>query len=267
MNVFGIVLLVASDFDLLKPPLRKRNVCRAQVTVQVGVSEPHSSRQRVNPLDLALLSGKHIVDDFHDPVVVAVPDTSISVAGHLIMVLCHGSRDGVGMQVSPRRGVDKPDYTAILEELEWCIGIVVSFIPGWGHDEVVVVVLVVITSDLLLIRSYGKRLNMRMQQSTSIAEILNRNLGSDSNFERRFCKVVASQMSLEQRAHLRVTGTGTVQDHKVELEAEGVDAEWNQNETKSSRYPVLEVGHLAESRRISSCVLATNESWNHLWHS
>jgi hypothetical protein len=53
----------------------------------------------------------------------------------------------------------------------------------------------------------------------------------------------------------------------VELEAEGVDAEWNQNETKSSRYPVLEVGHLAESRRISSCVLGTNESWTHLWHS
>lgn len=219
MNVFGIVLLVASDLDLLETPLRKRNICCAQVTIQVGVSEPHSSGQCVNPLDLALLPGKHIVDDFHDPVVVAVPDTSISVAGHFIMVLCHGSRDSVGMQVSSGRGVNKPNHTAILKELEWCIGIVVPFVPGRGHNEIVVVVLVVVTSDLLLIRSYRERLDMRMQQSTSVAEILDRNLGSDGDFERRFCKVVASQMSLEQGAHLRVTGTGTIENHKVELEA------------------------------------------------
>lgn len=116
-----------------------------------------------------------------------------------------------------------------------------------------------ITGDLLLIGTHGESLHVRMQQSTSISKVLDGDFGSNRDFERRFGKVVAFQVGLEERAHLCISGSGSVKNQKVKLEAKGVDAERNQDEANSSGYPMFKVGHLTQ-RHLSAEVYAGQTS-------
>lgn len=142
-------------------------------------------------LDLALATLDHVVNDFDHPVVIAVAKGGVAVSGNFVMVLGHGRRDGVGVQVSSSRGVNEPYNATVLQELERCFGVIFSIFPRRRHHEIVVVVFVVVTSDLLLVGTHGECLHMRMQQSTSIPKVLDGNLGSDGDLERGLGKVVA----------------------------------------------------------------------------
>lgn len=219
MRVLRVVLLVTGYLDLLPTPLRQRHIGGLEVTTQDLMPEPQPRRQRVNTFDVLLVAQDHVVDDLDDPVVVIIADRQVTVGGNFKVLLGHGRREGVRVDIPGRSGMYDPQHVAVLDVLNLAIRVQGRAAPRWVDNKVIIGILVVVTSDLLLIRSYRERLDMRMQQSTSVAEILDRNLGSDGDFERRFCKVVASQMSLEQGAHLRVTGTGTIENHKVELEA------------------------------------------------
>ena len=56
--------------------------------------------------------------------------------------------------------------------------------------------------------------------------------------KRRRGKVVANQVGLEQGAHLRISGTGVVQDQEVYLERAHVNQDWQDDETCYTGTPV-----------------------------
>ena len=62
--------------------------------------------------------------------------------------------------------------------------------------------------------------------------------GVDGLTERIPGEIVSNKICLEQGAHLRVSGTGMVQDEKVDLESYHVDDNRGNNETSNAGPPV-----------------------------
>jgi len=77
--------------------------------------------------------------------------------------------------------VRETDDISVLEEAECTIGIKRLFAPGEGDDPFVVVIFVVVTSNLLLLRTDRIRLDMRVKQASSVANIFQGDFGSKSN--------------------------------------------------------------------------------------
>lgn len=178
MNVVDVVLLIARHLDLLEPPLRKHRVGSSNVASRVLMPEPQSSRQRMNPLDVLLLALSRIVHDLDDPVVVRVSDGSVPVARDLVVELGDGSGDGMGVEVSSCRSVDESNDVVVLEEANVAgVGDGLGF-PGRSDDPLVVVVLVVVAGDLLLVRSDGVGLDVRVKKSSSVSDVFKGEFGS-----------------------------------------------------------------------------------------
>ena len=246
VNVVDVVLLVARDLDLLESPLRENSVGRSNVASRVLMSEPQSSRQRVDLLDVLLLSLSRIVDDLDDPVVVRVSDGSVPVARDLVVELADGSGDGMRVEVSSCRSVNESNDVVVLEESEVAgIGERLGF-PGRSDDPLVVVVLVVVAGDLLLVRTDGVGLDVRVKKPSSVSDVFEgelRSVGSlcrtrrersqkvsylkggveEERTKRVLSEVVSVEVGLEERAHLRVSRTRVSEDEEVKLEAEEVD--------------------------------------------
>ena len=182
----------------------------------------------MDPIKLMPAAAEEIVNDFDDPVVVRVADGRVAVARHFVVQLGDGRRDRMRVQVAAGRGVDEPDRVAVAEVDDLALFEVdrIGF-PRRRHEPLVVLVLVVVARDLLLLRTDGVRLGMRVQQPAAVAHVLQGQLGPERRLERVLRKVVAVQVRLEERRHLRVARTGAVQDQEVDLERQGVDAEWN----------------------------------------
>lgn len=64
-------------------------------------------------------------------------------------------------------------------------------------------------------------------------------------------KVVAVQVCLEQRRHLRVARSGAIEDEEVQLEAEHVDRERERNQAHAASYPVADVDFLEARGNVS----------------
>ena len=71
-----------------------------------------------------------------------------------------GGRDRMGVQVSQGRRMSQTNDVAFLEEPERGIGIIGRFVPPRQNKPVVIIVLVVVTSDLLLERANGEGLDV-----------------------------------------------------------------------------------------------------------
>lgn len=110
--------------------------------------------------------------------------------------------------------------------------------PGRGDEPLVVLVLVVVASDLLLLGADGVGLDVRVEKSSAVAHVLEREARAEGGFckasksaggqkrerdgrrtERVASKIVPFEVSLEEGAHLRVAGSRLVEDNEVELEA------------------------------------------------
>ena len=140
---------------------------------------------------------------------------------------------------------------AILEQFDGTLRIEGDIAPRRIDPEVVVVVFIMITRDLLLKGSDRISLHVRMQQPSTITVILERELGSISDFQGRLGKVISTQMSLEERAHLRIPWAAPVENHEVQLERHGVDAEGDYDETKTSRQPVSKINSLSKGQLVN----------------
>ena len=172
MRVSGVVLLLAADLDLLEAPLRQDGVRSAQVASQHLVAESHASSQRMDVLNL--LSSLQVVHDLDDPVVLFVADGRVTVARNFVVQLRDRGGDGVGVQIASRRSVLQTNDIAILKEADWALWVIRWLIPSWKKDPIVVVILIMITSDLLLSGAGWVRLDVRMEETTAVADILQR---------------------------------------------------------------------------------------------
>lgn len=166
--------------------------------------------------------------------------------------------------------VDESDPITILEESDGRFGVIWRFIPGRHDVKVIIIILVVVAGDLLLIGADRVGLDVGVEKTSSVAVVLERELGPESNFcankgksisiyrgtkpprihtKRTLCKIVSSKMRLEQRTHLRISRPRPIQDHEVDLEGGNVDAEWNEDKAEAPREPVVEVRFLWKQKR------------------
>jgi hypothetical protein len=100
VNIFWIVDLVASDFDLLESPSGQDRIRGSQITIQQLVLESHSRSERVYPSVMSILAGMGIIHNLDHPKIIVVPYRLISVAGHFMVFFRNGCSDGVRVQVS-----------------------------------------------------------------------------------------------------------------------------------------------------------------------
>lgn len=79
--------------------------------------------------------------------------------------------------------------------------------------------------------------------------------GKGRRTERVLGKVVALEVGLEEGAHLRVARARLVEDEEVDLEAQRVDAERDDDKAQDPRDPVSDVGALGRASKV-------RERWN-----
>ena len=120
-----------------------------------------------------------VIDNLHNPIIVVIPDTRVPVTRYLVVQLRHGRGDGVRVQVTASWDVAETDNVAVLEEADLIVGVVGLFVPFGEDCPLVVVILVVVAGNLLLVGADGVSLDMRMQEATSPAHVLEGDLGAE----------------------------------------------------------------------------------------
>ena len=84
------------------------------------------------------------------------------------------------------------------------------------EKPVIVGILVVVACDLLLVRTLRVGLMMRVQETTPISHIFQSRTRSVRNFEWTVLAYLGtSQVSLEKRAHLSISGAAVLEDEEV----------------------------------------------------
>lgn len=181
MRITRIILLNAADLDLFETPLRQDRVRGGQITSKRLVSEPQSGRQRMHASDMRTAALTDIVHDFNHPIIIHVSDRPITITRDFMIEFGNRRRDRVGVEVPCRRPVLKSHNIAVAKILERLIRIVFGLVPSGEHGPMVVVIFVVITCHLLLRRTDRVRLNVRVEQATTPAHVLERHFGTIRN--------------------------------------------------------------------------------------
>lgn len=185
VDVLLVVLLVAAHFDLLETPLRQDSVGSFQVASRLFMPEPHPRCQSVDLAVFRVPPGSvGIVDDLDFPDVILVSDSVVAVSRHFPILLCDRSGDGVRMEVSTSRGVDETKLIPIEQISNGSIRVDGWLTPCRRDKPIVVLVFVVVAGYLLLEGSDGQTLHVRVQQSSTVAVVLERELGSISDLQR-----------------------------------------------------------------------------------
>jgi hypothetical protein len=145
----------------------------------------------------------------------------------------------VRVKVATGLSVDQTDDIAVAREPERLIWLVGDFVAVRVKEPVVIGVLVVVAGDLLLSRTLGVRLNVRVQQSTTISHVLQCCTRAIRNLQRAVLANLRSpQICLEERAHLGVTGSAIFEDDEVQVEREHVNGERDEDQTEHSESKV-----------------------------
>jgi hypothetical protein len=100
---------------------------------------------------IALLPPLDIINDFHDPIIMAITNSIIPISRDFVVLLGHRSSDSVRVEISRGRDVAEADDVAVFEVSQFAVGVVWFLFPGRENQPFVVVVLVVIAGDLLLV--------------------------------------------------------------------------------------------------------------------
>ncbi len=128
----------------------------------------------MDPRNVVLLALLEIVHHFDLPVVMEIANGLVAVARHLVVELRDRRWDIMGVQIARGGPVLQTDHIPVLQIPNLAVEIQCGFVPSGVNDPLVVAILVVVASNLLLIRAHRECLNMRMQQSTAIAHVLQR---------------------------------------------------------------------------------------------
>lgn len=136
--------------------------------------------------------------------------------------------------------MNEADDITVADILQVALGIVLGLVTVGIDEPVVVGILVVIASDLLLVGSLWVRLDMGMQQTTTVAHVLDGHPRTMNNLEWAVsANLGAAQISLEERAHLGVARTTVGQDGEMQVEGEHVDQYGNNDQATDASEQVL----------------------------
>lgn len=167
------------------------------------------------------------------------------------------------MQVTACLCVNQTNHVLISDEFNRCFRIIRLRVTIRIEEPIVICILMMIASDLLLLRPFRVGLNVRMKKTTTITHIFKSGSRTVSDFKRAiFSNLRTSKISLEQRAHLRIPGTAIFQDEEVYPEGEHVNDERKDNKAHNSRPKVFcELNLFLVSRH------GDRVSWfDYLWH-
>lgn len=221
VDIARVVLLDTGGLNLLETPLRQVDVASAEVAVEVDVSETEGGSQSA---DLGVIARRSVVDNLDNPVVLGVADGGVAVARNFVVGLGDGSGDRVRVQVTASLGVDQTNDIAVANILKGSVGIELGLVTVGVEEPVVVGILVVVASDLLLLRALGECLNMRVQKTTTVSHVLECGTRAKSNLERAINSDLSTlKVGLEERAHLSVAGSAVLEDQEMHVEGEHVD--------------------------------------------
>lgn len=108
-------------------------------------------------------------------------------------------RDSMRMQVATSLTMDKPNDIPIANESEISSGIIVGFLSIRIDKPIIVRIFVMVTSDLLLHRSFREGLDMGVQESASISHVLQSYTRSKCKLKRTISTDLgASQVGLKE---------------------------------------------------------------------
>lgn len=182
MRVFFIVFLGTRNFDLFESPLGQDGVGCAQITSQGLVPEPQTCRQRMDAVDLFPPASVQVVYNLDNPVVMPVSDSRVSVAADFIVGFGDRGSNSVRVEVASRRCVLEADDVTMFKRDEFTVGVNWRRAPGGKERPLIVVVFVVVAGDLLLLRPNREGLNVRMQETSTIADVFEGDLGAKHDF-------------------------------------------------------------------------------------
>lgn len=138
------------------------------------------------------------------------------------------------VEVAACLGVNETNGLAIAWESEFLVRFVIGLSAVGVEEPIVVGILVVVTCDLLLRRTLGIGLVMRVEQPTTITHVLQSCAGSICNLKGAIlANFRASKVGLEQRAHLRISRSTVLQNEEVQVEREHVHCNGNYDESEN----------------------------------
>jgi hypothetical protein len=185
--------------------------------------------------ELGVVPRSSVAYDLNNPMVLSVTNGCVAVTRNFPITLCNRGSDLVRVEVTASLGVDQTNNVTVARVAELLLRIVLDLVAVGVEEPVVVGILVVVASDLLLGRALGVCLDVRVEQSTSVSHVLQCGAGTVCDFERAvLANLSSSQVGLEERAHLRITGTAVFEDDEVEVEGEHVDGEGDEDQTENA---------------------------------
>lgn len=110
--------------------------------------------------------------------VLGVTDGRVAVTRNLVVALGDRSGNLVGVKVATSLGVDQTDDITVSREAKLLISLVWDLVAVGVKEPVIVGILVVVASNLLLGRALRVRLDVRMEQTSSVAHVLQRRAGA-----------------------------------------------------------------------------------------
>lgn len=250
-SILRVVLLGASNLDLLETPLWQVDIAGAKVAAQFGVLQSESGGQ--SP-DLGAVVRGNILDNLDSPVVLRITNSGVSVTRNLLIRLGNWCWDVVRVKVAAGLGVDETENIAVSDELWWSLLIVVWLSSVWVEPPLVVRILVVIASNLLLSGSIWVGLNVGVEKTSTVPHVLDGCAGAVSDLKWRVLSDFGtSEVGLEEGAHLGVSWSGVFENGEVSGEGEHVDDDWDNNQATNSGHDVcakLSLWHLVVSELV-----------------
>ena len=105
----------------------------------------------MDPVDVVSLAPLDIIDDLHSPVVLSVSNGRVTIARYFMIQLRNRCRNWMRVKIARRGDVIQADDVTVLEESYGTFRIIRRFIPTWGNEPIVILILIVIAGDLLLV--------------------------------------------------------------------------------------------------------------------
>jgi hypothetical protein len=140
--------------------------------------------------------------------------------------------------------MNQPNHISIFKESKGVVLSKVRFIPIRENSPVIVGIFVVVTGDLLLLRSFREELYVRVEETTAVSRVFDGHFWAECDFEGRVGEIGTSEIGLEERRHLSVSRAGIFEDQKMDPEWEHVDEQGEENEGENTSCPVTSVFNL-----------------------
>lgn len=144
------------------------------------------------------------------------------------------------MQVTASLCVNQTKYVLVGNEFYRCFRIIRLRVTIRIEEPIVVCILMMIASDLLLLRPFWVGLDVGMKKTTTITHIFESSSRTVCDFKGAiFSNLCTSKICLEQRTHLGISGTAVFQDEEVYPKGDHVNDEGKDNQAYNPRHKVF----------------------------